>query len=198
MKSDRERGPVASPPKPTSVFPIRHVLLLRGINVGKAKRIAMADLRTLVVELGGSDVATLLNSGNVVCTLTKVQARGFAAKLEQALAAKIGVPCRVLQLSASELAAILSKNPLDAASAEPSKLLVAVLANTAAEHRAVALAQQDWAPDEVAVGPRCLYIWCKAGILESKLAVRLLKEVDATTRNWATLSKLQGMVDDAA
>src|ERR1043165_9069038 len=44
----------------------RYVALFRGINVGKAKRIAMADLRALLVELGYSRVATLLNSGNVV------------------------------------------------------------------------------------------------------------------------------------
>jgi len=42
------------------------VALLRGINVGKAKRIAMADLRALIEGLGYTDVRTLLNSGNVV------------------------------------------------------------------------------------------------------------------------------------
>jgi uncharacterized protein (DUF1697 family) len=45
-----------------------HVALLRGINVGKAKRVAMADLRALLEELGYADVRTLLNSGNVVFT----------------------------------------------------------------------------------------------------------------------------------
>ena len=49
-------------------MPGRHVALLRGINVGKAKRIAMADLRALVADLGYRDVGTLLNSGNVVFT----------------------------------------------------------------------------------------------------------------------------------
>ena len=42
------------------------IALLRGINVGKAKRVAMADLRKLVEKLGYTDVRTLLNSGNVV------------------------------------------------------------------------------------------------------------------------------------
>ena len=46
----------------------RHVALLRGINVGKAKRIAMADLKTLMERLGYREVRTLLNSGNVVFT----------------------------------------------------------------------------------------------------------------------------------
>jgi len=42
------------------------VALIRGINVGRAKRVAMADLRAVVTDLGYRDVRTLLNSGNVV------------------------------------------------------------------------------------------------------------------------------------
>ena len=45
-----------------------HVALLRGINVGTAKRVAMADLRGVMTGLGYSDVRTLLNSGNLVFT----------------------------------------------------------------------------------------------------------------------------------
>ncbi|MHB0980575.1 MAG: DUF1697 domain-containing protein [Thermoleophilia bacterium] len=40
--------------------------LIRGINVGRAKRVSMADLRALVAGLGHTEVRTLLNSGNVV------------------------------------------------------------------------------------------------------------------------------------
>jgi uncharacterized protein (DUF1697 family) len=46
----------------------KQVALIRGINVGRAKRVAMADLRALVESLGCSDVRTLLNSGNIVFT----------------------------------------------------------------------------------------------------------------------------------
>ena len=44
----------------------RFVALFRGINVGKANRIAMADLRALLELLGYTGVQTLLNSGNAV------------------------------------------------------------------------------------------------------------------------------------
>ena len=46
----------------------RYIVLLRGVNVGRAKRIAMADLRKLIADLGYDDVRSLLNSGNVVFT----------------------------------------------------------------------------------------------------------------------------------
>ena len=45
------------------------VALIRGINVGKAKRVAMAELRAELEKIGYEDVRTLLNSGNVVFTL---------------------------------------------------------------------------------------------------------------------------------
>jgi uncharacterized protein (DUF1697 family) len=55
-----------------------HFALLRGINVGRAKRVAMADLRSLVEDLGYGEVGTLLNSGNVVFTTSAVTAGNAA------------------------------------------------------------------------------------------------------------------------
>jgi uncharacterized protein (DUF1697 family) len=48
------------------------VALIRGINVGKAKRLAMADLRALLGRLGYRDARTLLNSGNDVARLLRL------------------------------------------------------------------------------------------------------------------------------
>jgi hypothetical protein len=44
----------------------RGVLLVRGINVGRAHRVAMADLRELLTSEGHGEVRTLLQSGSVV------------------------------------------------------------------------------------------------------------------------------------
>ncbi len=46
----------------------RFVALLRGINVGTAKRVSMTELRAVVESLGFRNAKTLLNSGNVVFT----------------------------------------------------------------------------------------------------------------------------------
>ena len=43
-----------------------HVALLRGINLGGRNKVAMADLRALVTELGHADVSTYIQSGNVL------------------------------------------------------------------------------------------------------------------------------------
>ena len=57
------------------------IALLRGINVGTAKRISMAELRDLVESLGFRNSRTLLNSGNVVFTAAKAQVPKAAEKI---------------------------------------------------------------------------------------------------------------------
>ena len=43
-----------------------YIALLQGVNVGKHKRIAMADLKRIVIDAGGEHPATVANSGNVL------------------------------------------------------------------------------------------------------------------------------------
>src|SRR4029078_10097447 len=87
QRSRRQNAPV-----PT------HVALLRGINLGPHKRVAMPALRTLVAGLGHTDVATYIASANVVFTAADAKA-DLAADLEKAIAAECGVSCRVVVLT---------------------------------------------------------------------------------------------------
>jgi len=105
------------------------VALLRGINVGRAKRIAMADLRALVSALGYTEVRTLLNSGNVVFTAPASVRGNPAARIERALATQLNVESRVTVLTARELDAAVARNPLEDVVDDPSRLLVSVLAD---------------------------------------------------------------------
>ena len=69
----------------------RYVALFRGINVGKAKRIAMADLRELLEGLGHGDVSTLLNSGNALFSAPAAPVDKLAARIHAAVARQLGV-----------------------------------------------------------------------------------------------------------
>src|SRR5262249_6120952 len=89
----------------------RHVAFLRGINVGKAKRISMADLKKVVEDLGYTDVATLLNSGNVVFTSPAKLRDQAAARIEAAVEKKLGVSSRVTVISGEDLAEALRTKP---------------------------------------------------------------------------------------
>jgi uncharacterized protein (DUF1697 family) len=176
----------------------RQVALLRGINVGRAKRVAMADLRALVEGLGCRDVRTLLNSGNVVFTAPRAAPEKVAARIEQALATDLGVAARVVVLTAGELADAVTQNPLLGVADNPSRLLVAVLNKPTDRQKLEPLTRQDWAAEVLAVGARVAYLWCPDGILESRLAEAVGRALGdgVTTRNWATMLKLHALAGD--
>ncbi len=174
-----------------------YVALFRGINVGKAKRIAMADLRALFAEHGARHVATVLNSGNVVFRAPPAVAR--AARFEKAVAQELGVSSRVTLVPAANLAATIAAHPLREVATDPARLLVGWLADDAAATRAAvrALADGDWAPEAFVAGaggsgPGVVWLWCPAGVLAGRLwnAVDRALGDRVTARNWATVQKL--------
>ena len=174
----------------------RHVALIRGINVGRAKRVAMADLRALVGDLGYGDVRTLLNSGNVVFSVPGSARGDPAARIEKGITERLGISARVTVLTAEELAAVVADNPLGKVARDPSRLFVTVLFDPADRKRLLALEQQPWAPDVLATGRRVAYLWCPNGMIESRLveAVNRLLGDAVTTRNFATLTKLHALI----
>lgn len=175
---------------------VRYVALLRGINVGRAKRVAMADLRALVAEAGYGDVRTLLNSGNVVFSGPRAGTRHVAARIEQSLVARTGVSSRTLVLDATELDTVVRENPLATTADNLSRLLVALLFDAADASRLLPLTRQVWSPGALAVGSRAAYLWCPDGISASPLpdAVYGAAGSEITMRNWATITKLRQLI----
>ncbi len=172
-----------------------HVALLRGINVGRAKRVAMADLRALFEDLGYSDVGTLLNSGNVVFTDTGKTSTVATGRIEEAIVERLGFRARVIVFTGKELAAAIAHNTLLQIADDPSRLFVAFLANSTDRPRLKPLLDQEWAPEALALGPRVAYLWCPEGIADSALSAavgRVLAD-SVTMRNWATVTKLNGI-----
>lgn len=174
----------------------RQVALLRGINVGRAKRVAMAELRAIVEALGYGEVKTLLNSGNVVYTAPGTATGEAAARIEEALLARVGVSSRVIALTAAEVAAAVRENPLLDVATDPSRLLVAVLADPADRALLEPLLAEDWGADTLALGGRVAYLWCGGGILASRLPEAVGRALGGavTTRNWATVLKVHALL----
>jgi uncharacterized protein (DUF1697 family) len=179
-----------------TVTGFRHVALMRGINVGKAKRIAMADLRALAEGLGYTEVATLLNSGNLVFSAAARSGATAAACIQACIDSELGVACKVTVLSAPQWQAVLDDNPLTGMMTDPSRLLVAVWRDSAGREATERFMQQDWAPDAVACGRHAAYLWCSEGILASRAAVALDRQLrdGITSRNWATALKIQALL----
>lgn len=175
---------------------VRYVALFRGINVGKAKRLAMADLRALLGKLGYSQVATLLNSGNAVFSATGGTAAAHAGRIREAVSRKLGVDALVIVKSAREIGGIISANALEKIATDPSRLLVAITQDSRALAKVAALADAKWGEERVHFGKHAAYVWCAHGILESRLASALLAKLDetGTTRNWATVNRIHALM----
>lgn len=172
------------------------VALIRGINVGKSKRVPMAELRAGVEDLRFTGVRTLLNSGNVVYSAPGTAPDEAAARIEGVLAGpRIGVPARVIVLTAAEVAQIVEENGIGAEADNPSRLFVAIPRDPAELRLLDALIAEDWGQEKLAVGGRAAYFWCPEGSMDSRLpeaVARVLKD-RVTTRNWATMLKLRAL-----
>jgi uncharacterized protein (DUF1697 family) len=178
----------------------RRVALLRGINVGRAKRVAMADLRALFERLGYADVRTLLNSGNVVFTSPANRSpTDDAAQIEKSIADRLKVTTRVIVLRKKELADAVGGNPLAAVADDPSRLLLMALRDSKCASRLKPLLHERWAPDALAVGKRVAYLWCSTGLIDSRLwpAVSRVLGEEGTARNLTTMTKILALMESA-
>src|SRR5262249_30404849 len=148
-----------------------------------------------VADLGYANVRTLLNSGNVVFDSGRKVTASHIAAIQEAIAKKTGVTANLMVVSASDLATIVSENPLLQVVTDPSRFLVAFPSTAADLTRAAVLLKEEWSPDQVALGTKAAYLWCASGILDSPMTKafdRLMRDA-VTTRNWATVLKLQAM-----
>lgn len=174
-----------------------YVALFRGINVGRANRVAMADLRAVFGRLGFTDVRTLLNSGNVVFFAPTAPPAELAARIRERLADELGLHTDVIVVSAAGIADVVAANPLPVSGADASRMLVAFLAEAADRARLRPLLQRDWAPEALALGEDAAYLWCPGGVAASRLVKALEREAAGavTMRNWATVVRIRELAD---
>jgi uncharacterized protein (DUF1697 family) len=174
----------------------RYTLLLRGINVGRAHRVAMADLRSLLEDQGHREVRTLLNSGNVVLD-TGLPPDELARSVERALEERFGFAIGTVVRTAQELIEVVAKDPLGSIATDPTRYVVTFFAGDVPTELEARLHGTDPGDDAFAVDGRELYVWCPRGQLDSPLAAAAGKHRGGpvgTARNWATVRKLADLL----
>jgi len=169
--------------------------MLRGINLGPARRVPMPELRALLTGAGYTDVATYVQSGNIVLSGDEP-----LEQLEPAVAALIedhfGFEVPVIGRSAQQLAAVLAHDPIPGAAQDPKHYQVTFLASEPAADVVAGLAERAGETERVVAHGRELYSWHPDGIARSKLATSLTAKAlgaSATARNWTTVTMLAEM-----
>ncbi len=178
----------------------RQIALLRGINVGGNRKVPMARLRELMEALGHTDVATYVQSGNVVFTPADAAAppEKVAAGIEEALEGAFGFRPAVTIRTREELAAVVAADPFAGVADHPSRYHVFFLSGPGDEAALAELDAAAFEPERFALRGRELYLWTPEGIGRSPLAQKLTERrigAAATARNWRTVTTLLEMAD---
>jgi uncharacterized protein (DUF1697 family) len=174
---------------------MRQIALLRGINIGPGRRIAMPELRSQLGAAGFDDVRTYVQSGNVVLR-TSAPPEEVARECERLISSGFGFAVDVVVRTADELAEVVRRNPLADVATNPKRYQVSFLSAAPDQEvvRAIAALAVD-GEQLVAIG-RELYAWHPEGIARSKLSSKLAGGglgVTATARNWTTVTTLLEM-----
>jgi uncharacterized protein (DUF1697 family) len=175
----------------------RFVALLRGINVGANKRIAMADLRELLTGLGFTDVRTLLQSGNAVFTTRSTKPETLARRIAGAVDQQLGLDVGCLVRNSDELRTVIEDNPLGDVATNGSKFMALFLSKEPDPKLLHAHDPRSLAPEEIRLGDRVIYQWCPDGVLAAPAAGGFAEkylDVTVTGRNWNTVTKLAAML----
>jgi uncharacterized protein (DUF1697 family) len=173
---------------------LRYAALLRGINVSGQKIIKMEDLRKMLQIPGIADVATYIQSGNVLFNSSQADEQKLTDKLEKRLQEQLGYPVSVILRSIPDLQAAIARNPYPASSLAPDddRMLSITFLQTLPAPEAMISLPTESGPDVLQVLGREVYILYKA-YSDSKLSNALIEKklgVRATTRNWATINKI--------
>jgi uncharacterized protein (DUF1697 family) len=172
------------------------VALLRGINVGGRHLVPMPELRALIEGLGYANVATYINSGNVLFEVERPAADlgpELAAGLADALEDRFGFAVPVVVRTAAEIVSLPLAHPL-AGHAEEKLLHVAFLDAAPSSEAVAAFPGERYAPDLLTVEGREAYLAYPGGSGRSKLNLDVIERalgVTATGRNWLTVNKLR-------
>jgi uncharacterized protein (DUF1697 family) len=166
-----------------------YVAFLRGVNLGPNNKISMPALRAMAEDLGYTDVATYINSGNLIVTTPK-KAATVEHEISKAIKDTFGRPIDVTVRTPAQLKEVLAENPYP--DGNPSQVTVAFLTKAPAkdaEDRVAAVAKNY---EPFAFAGQQVYVNYSQGIGKSKLAEKFsdIIGVSSTVRNIRTVERV--------
>jgi uncharacterized protein (DUF1697 family) len=170
------------------------ISMLRGVNVGGHNKIKMDALKALCVSLKLKDPQTYVQSGNVIFRTEEKDLAKLTKRIQDAIERKIGFRPDVMLRTASELRAVIARNPFAKRSGiEPGRLLVTFLATDPgkeAREKALAIKTE---PEELHILGREAYTYYPNGQARPSVpwtTIERILKTSGTGRNWNSVTKM--------
>jgi uncharacterized protein (DUF1697 family) len=173
------------------------ICLIRGINVGGKNILPMKQLQQMLLSMGISDVATYIQSGNVVFNAKARSANSLADAIADAIQANHKFRPGIHIVKPQDLRTIIDENPFAEKANLEKSLHCFFLANKATTPDMAAIKALKSSSEQFHLSDRAFYLFAPDGIGRSKLAAKVEKllGVPTTARNWNTVMKLKQMTD---
>ena len=180
---------------------VQYLTLLRGINVGGGNIIKMTDLKECFENIGFADVATYIQSGNVLFQSEERDATKLVSKIELALSVRFAYEPRIVVLTHKQLMHIVEHAP-HGFGKEPEKYRydVIFLKKPLTETEAMKSVSVKQGVDTAHKGKGVLYfsrLISKATQSHLARIITLPVYQNMTIRNWNTTKKLLALMDKA-
>lgn len=174
------------------------IALFRGINVGGNNILPMADLRTLLEDLGAQAVRTYIQSGNAVFKHELEDRKVLGAAIRAGVRERHEFDPQVKLLRKDELETAIAENPYPEGDADPKSVHLWFLTEEADDPDIDALTALKADSERYTLRDWVFYLHAPDGIGRSKLAEKVERHlgVAATARNWRTVGKLLEMVSE--
>lgn len=175
-----------------------YIALFRGINVGGNNILPMKELKALLENMGLQNVATYIQSGNVVFRCNEENASQLSGTISAAIKKSFGFEPQVLLLGIEELEKAMEANPFPQAESEPKSLHLNFLTDTPTNPNWEALQNMRADDERFELKDKVFYLHAPDGIGRSKLAANIerLIGVPMTARNWRTVCKIMELAKD--
>jgi uncharacterized protein (DUF1697 family) len=174
-----------------------YVSMLRGVNVGGAGKVKIGELKRLYESLGLEAVRTYIQSGNLVFRSPIRSAGALSSTLERGILDEFGLDVTVILRTGQELEKLVLRNPfVKATPRETDKMHVTFLSDLPKPQAVAALSLSPGGRDRYEISGKEIFLYCPDGYGRTKLNNNALETklgVRATTRNWATVTRLLEM-----
>lgn len=173
---------------------MKHLALLRGINVSGHNMIKMEVLKKMLLEIGFKNVQTYIQSGNVFVETEEENTNSVGFTIKQEIFKKLGFDVSVIVVSKSDLEKCLTQNPFcKDKNIDTKKLYVAFISKELNNLALNDLKISQFKPDEAFIDENRIYMKLETGAATTKLTQKYIEKklnVTATSRNWNTINEL--------